>query len=190
MPSPRVQASDFVAASQRYVEKAVQRADRNQDGVLTARELRSLPKDLRDNAKNFAYGTNTLARVPGKVTPTRAALFSALERGVAKHDWKGLLPLFDKANRKGQSEIGVNDSQYLAEGLGLHMVNNTLDGPITRAETLDQLKAVKIGRTPTERTATSERYVGVATLQDGKRLQVDLYLKPVKGGFVIAPPVG
>lgn len=54
MPSPiRVGVSDLVAASRRYVEERVARANVNHNGYLTTAEAQKLPKDLRDNFEAF-----------------------------------------------------------------------------------------------------------------------------------------
>jgi len=72
----------------------------------------------------FVDGRNALAIAPvleavGQCIATERTRSDVdndkIEKRVAKHEWKELLPLFDKENRKGQHSLGVNDAQYLAE---------------------------------------------------------------------------
>lgn len=49
----RVAANKFVEKFSGYVAVQAERADKNHDGYLTATEAKALPKDLRDNFKNF-----------------------------------------------------------------------------------------------------------------------------------------
>jgi hypothetical protein len=175
----------------KYVAANARKADKNKDGFLSAAKQKTLPKDLQDNLKHFVRATNTLSKVSTSVSRTRNELFDRLERGVAKHDWHGLLPLFDKDNRKGQHSLGINDYQYLAEGLGLRMQGNSLPEPVTRAASLDTLKGIAVNRTATlTQSDGTEEYGGTAKLKDGTTLKLDLFIKPVDGGFVIDPPEG
>ena len=180
----------FVERYGNYVAVHARRADANKDGDIDGRELSRLPRDLRDNARNFHFATSTLHRVGTLVSSSPAVLLNRLERGIARHDWQGLLPLFAAENRQGQHEMGINDFQYIAEGLGLHMQNNRLPGPVSRRATLDLIQSVSINRTAAEVADTYQRFTGTATLKSGKTLNVDLFMSPVKGGWVFEPPVG
>jgi hypothetical protein len=186
----RVTAKKFEERYVGYVETHMNKADANKDGYLTWNDLKRLPADLRDNAKDYLNATNTLHKVGSEITPTRAGLFDKLEKGVAKHEWKELLPLFDKQNRIDQHDMGINDAQYLSEGFGLHMQDNQLPGSATLMETLHQVSKIKLNRTPVSSGNGYEEYKGTATLKDGSKLNVNLFVKPVTGGFVIDPPVG
>ncbi len=123
------------------------------------------------------------------VSPAAQALsaFSAgLEKGIEAHDWKGLAKHFNVENRATQKELGIGDAQYLAEGLGLHMVDNSLPGDITKFSALDQIASVKL-----ERTQDAEGNLrGVATLKDGSQLDVSIPVVSKGKGFEITPAVG
>jgi hypothetical protein len=187
----RAGAKKFTENFGKYVDVKIRKADSNKDGFIGgSRERRKVPADLRDNLSHYELATTTLARLKTEVSSSRDSLFDKLERGVAEHDWHGLLPMFDKENRVDQFQLGVNDYQYLAEGLGLHMLHNELPGPVTRAETLDRISRIEINRTATETAPDSERYRGTVFVKGGKKLELDLFIKPVSGGFVIDPPVG
>jgi len=115
------------------------------------------------------------------------AFVSGLEKSIESHDWKGLMKAFNAENRAGQKEIGVtSDAQYIAEGLGLHMVDNTLPGDIQKFSSLNNIASVKLGK---ELDAGGE-ITGTATLKDGSKLNVNIYVVPKGAGFEIEPAVG
>ncbi len=73
----RVSVKQFTESFTAYVAKSAASADKNKDGVLTATDARSLPKDLRDNFLNYVAATRPPA--PPAQTETdrgRAALTS------------------------------------------------------------------------------------------------------------------
>ena len=114
------------------------------------------------------------------------AFLSGLEKQIGAHDWKGLLKAFNAENRKTQLELGVtSDAQYIAEGLGLHMVDNALPGDVTSFASLEQIKSVKLGR-----EAGAGEISGVATLADGSERAINIFVTAKGKGFEITPAVG
>ena len=53
MTATRIKVNDFIKASRTYVEKSLQKANRNKNPYLSPSEQKKLPKDLRDNLKNY-----------------------------------------------------------------------------------------------------------------------------------------
>lgn len=80
----------------------------------------------------------------------------------------------------------TSDAQYIAEGLGLQMVGNTLPGDVTSFASLDQIKSVKLGR----ELGASGEISGVATLADGSERAISLFVGAKGQGFEITPAVG
>ncbi|MCC7383227.1 MAG: hypothetical protein IT384_15430 [Deltaproteobacteria bacterium] len=152
--------------------------------------------------QNLIYGSWQMANtpydpslkpvyVPIPVTaakaPTLDGFLGDVEGAVAKHDWSTLLSYFDPANRETQKSIGVeSDAQYLAEGLGLHTVGNSLPGDITSFDTLAQISSVSFERVP---TAAGE-IKGTATLKGGQTLEASLFVGEKGKGFQVTPAVG
>ncbi len=79
--NPRVSVKQFTESFTAYVSKSAKAADKNKDGVLTATDAKSLPKDLRDNFLNYVAATQA-PTPPAPVTETdkgRAALASYIK---------------------------------------------------------------------------------------------------------------
>lgn len=118
---------------------------------------------------------------------TEAKFLDGIVAAVGAHDWKSLLGMFDPLNRETQRGIGVtSDAQYIAEGLGLHMVDNSLPGDITKQKTLDQIQYVTLHKPDPSVNA----FAGTATLKDGTVLNVSFGYEQTKSGFQITPAVG
>ena len=90
----RVTVKQFTESFTAYVTKSASKADKNKDGVLTATDAKSLPRDLRDNFLNYVAATQ--APTPaGPVTETdrgRAALQSYIKNVI-----------FNTGNPEGES---------------------------------------------------------------------------------------
>ena len=52
--SARLNVKSFLASASAYTDKALEKADSNKSGFITAGELKKLPKDLQDNVKAYA----------------------------------------------------------------------------------------------------------------------------------------
>lgn len=123
---------------------------------------------------------------PSPAAKALDGFLSGLEKQIAAHDWKGLLKAFNAENRKTQLEVGVtSDAQYIAEGLGLNMVGNSLPGDVTSFASLEQIKSVKL-----EREAGAGEISGVATLADGSERAINIFVTAKGKGFEITPAVG
>lgn len=123
---------------------------------------------------------------PSGAEKALAKFVDGLESQINAHDWKGLMKSFNAENRATQKELGVGDAQYIAEGLGLHMVDNSLPGDITKMSALNQIKSVTLHR---EGSLDGE-IKGVATLKDGSELAVSIPVSAKGKGFEITPAVG
>jgi hypothetical protein len=169
-----------------YVAVHAQRADKNGDGILNARDVTSLPKDLKDNVANFIQATR------GQHTlKSPAILRERLLEAVNTQDWKGFIELADPSNVKGQKEMGIGQYQYIAEALGLHMVDNTLKGDITKKATLEQVSKITLQRAGEPDASGAVSFTGTATLKNGEKLKVniDAHNRP-DGTFWLTPAVG
>lgn len=123
---------------------------------------------------------------PSAAAKALGEFVSGLEKSIEAHDWKGLAKHFNVENRATQKELGIGDAQYLAEGLGLHMVDNSLPGDITQFSALDQIASVTLHR---EKDGDGN-IRGVATLKDGSELAVSIPVSSKGKGFEITPAVG
>ena len=164
----------------------------------------------------LAFGTWTISQHPGgdgaaipAVSPTPVArervlfhlsdhiLQDFLERltaAVEQHDWRMVLTLFQGSNFKGQTEIGIDQPQYIAEGLGLHMAENSLvagDGERIEFAHLDEIKRIELtGMTGPDNEGLLT-ITGFILRRDGSRLKVEIPLRRTEtGGYELAPAVG
>lgn len=164
-------------------------------GKMSAGELQNLiygswqmantPYDPHYEAK---YAPMPITAVgPSPAAKALDGFLASLEKEIGAHDWKGLLKAFNPENRQTQLELGVtSDAQYIAEGIGLHLVGNTLPGDVTSFASLDQIKSVKLGR----ELGASGEISGVATLADGSERAISLFVSAKGKGFEITPAVG
>lgn len=170
----------------KYVAVHAQRADKNGDGILNARDITHLPRDLKDNVTNFIQATR------GQHTlKSPAILRERILEAVNNKDWKGFIEMADPQNVKGQKEMGIGQYQYIAEALGLHMVDNTLKGDITKKATLEQVTKITLQRAGEPDASGAVSFHGTATLKNGEKLKVniDAHSRP-DGTFWITPAVG
>lgn len=123
---------------------------------------------------------------PSPLLKAIAGFSKQLESSIEAHDWKGLLKSFNGENREIQKGLGIGDAQYIAEGLGLHMVDNSLPGDITKLATLNQIASVKLQREPN----LQGELTGVVTLKNGSELAVNIPFEAKGKGFEITPAVG
>lgn len=182
----RVSVKKFQENFVAYVAVQARRADKNGDGILSARDMTRLPKDLRDNVANYVEATR------GQHTlKTPAILRERVLEAVNGKDWKGFIELCDPENVKGQKQLGVNQYQYVAEALGLNTVNNALPGDVSRKSTLDQIEKLTLQRAGSPGSAGDVLLKGSVTLKNGDKLQVTLYgQERPDGTFWLTPPVG
>jgi hypothetical protein len=182
----RVSVKKFETNYVNYVAVHARRADQNGDGILSARDVTRLPRDVRDNVTNYIQATRGVHTLKSP-----SILRERILEAVNAKDWKGFTEMCDPANVKGQKELGVGQYQYVAEALGLHMVDNTLPGDIKKKATLDQVEKLTLGR-PSGPDANGEvSFTGTATLKNGDKLKVSIdgHSRP-DGNFWITPPVG
>jgi hypothetical protein len=185
-------AAKFVDAFSAQVDVAVPRADLNGDGKLDPSERNRLPNNLRDNAAAYYRATHQMTKLGTYVAKSRPELLTKIEEELKSHDFKDMLPLFNAWNRGVQAELGINDFQYIAEGIGLGMADAPMPAPITRQDTLELITDVKLERKGQKVAGISglQIFNGSVTLQDGTRRDVSIWVQKVPGGYELAPPVG
>lgn len=116
-----------------------------------------------------------------------------LTAAIEQHDWRMVLTLFQGANFKGQTEIGIDQPQYIAEGLGLHTVSNSLTKTHERIEFshLDKIEQIELSGMTGPDNEGLLSITGHVLLQDGTRLKVEIPLHRTEtGGYELAPAVG
>lgn len=118
---------------------------------------------------------------------------------LAAGDIAGALPYFDPQNREVQRQIGIDDGQYVAEGLGLHTVQRLEGADVPEPDPWDGATEVRsIRRIVVDRLWTDPDFPGGVTasgrveLRDGRVYGLRIFLKPasVPLGWQIAPAVG
>lgn len=182
----RVSVKKFEQNFVAYVAVNARKADKDGDGILHATDMGKLPRDLRDNFGNFVEATTGLHTVKSP-----AILRERLLDAVNNKDWKGFMELCDPENVKGQKELGVNQWQYIAEALGLHMVDNNLPGDVRKKATLDQLDHITLKRAPAADANGTLDFKGTATLKNGEKRNVEILGTARPGGtFWVSPAVG
>ena len=77
MPTPKIKVNDFVRASRAYVEKSLEKANKNDNAYLTKAEAKALPKDLRDNFAAVSAGGKSVRVAEFKESFTRYVAASA-----------------------------------------------------------------------------------------------------------------
>jgi hypothetical protein len=182
----RVSVKKFETNYVKYVAVQATRADKDGDGILNARDMTRLPRDLKDNVANYIEATR------GQHTlKSPAILRERILEAVNGKDWKGFIEMCDPENVKGQKELGVNQNQYIAEALNLHMQGNSLPGDITKKSTLEQVEKISLQRAGAADANGEVVFKGTATLKNGDKLKVEIYghNRP-DGTFWITPPVG
>jgi hypothetical protein len=106
-------------------------------------------------------------------------------------DWDFFMSLCDTANVNFQKELGMGQYQYVAEALGLHSVNNSLNGDIAEKSTLDQVVKISLRGTPTSDVDGAIIYIGTATLKDGGKLKIRVRAQRKSDGWYwITPALG
>jgi hypothetical protein len=187
-----VVAKKFVDAFGAKLETAVPRADIDGDGKLDTSERNRLPNRLRNNAAAYYRATHQMTKLGTYVAKSRPELLTKIEEELKSHDFKDMLPLFNAWNRGVQAELGINDFQYIAEGIGLGMADAPMPAPITRQDTLELITDVKLARKGQKVAGISglQIFNGSVTLQDGTRRDVSIWVQKVPGGYELAPPVG
>lgn len=182
----RVSVKKFENNFVKYVAVNAHRADKDGDGILNARDITHLPRDLRDNVGNYIEATRGLHTLKSP-----AILRERVLEAVNGKDWKGFVELCDPENVKGQKELGVGQYQYIAEALGLHMVGNSLPGDIKKRSTLEQIDRISLQRASGPDARGEVVLKGTATLANGDKLKVEVYghSRP-DGTFWLTPPVG
>ena len=116
-----------------------------------------------------------------------------LTAAVERHDWRMVLTLFQGSNFKGQTEIGIDQPQYIAEGLGLHMVGNSLmkDNEPIEFRHLNEIERIELTGMTGPDTQSLLTVTGHVLLQNGTRLKVEIPLRRTEtGGYEFTPGVG
>ena len=116
-----------------------------------------------------------------------------LTAAVERHDWRMVLTLFQGSNFKGQTEMGIDQPQYIAEGLGLHMVGNSLTKENERIEFahLNEIEQIELTGMTGPDNQSLLTITGHVLLQNGTRLKVDIPLRRTEtGGYELEPAVG
>jgi hypothetical protein len=117
-----------------------------------------------------------------------------LTAAVERHDWRMVLTLFQGSNFKDQTGIGIDQPQYIAEGLGLHMVGNSLvAGDSERIEfaNLDEIEQIELTGMTGPNNEGLLTVTGHVLRRDGSRLKVEIPLRRTEtGGYELAPAVG
>jgi len=116
-----------------------------------------------------------------------------LTAAIERHDWRMVLTLFQGSNFKDQTGIGIDQPQYIAEGLGLHMVGNSI---VKGKEHIEFRHLNDITRIELTRMAGPDEQglltiYGQVTRADGTSLKVEIPLRRTEtGGYELAPAVG
>ena len=116
-----------------------------------------------------------------------------LTAAVERHDWRMVLTLFQGSNFKGQTEIGIDQPQYIAEGLGLHMLGNSLTKENERIEfaNLNGIERIELTGMTGPDSQSLLTVTGHVLLRDGTRLKVEIPLHRTEtGGYELEPAVG
>lgn len=113
---------------------------------------------------------------------------------IEKHDWKMVLTFFAPENYRVQKDMGLDDAQYIEEGLGLGMVDNHLiprPGDGTKFAMLNSIDRISItGIQPSEEPGMFI-IEGIVVLFDNTSRHVSIFVyKTDTGGYIIEPAVG
>jgi hypothetical protein len=116
-----------------------------------------------------------------------------LTAAVERHDWRMVLTLFQGSNFKDQTGIGIDQPQYIAEGLGLHMVGNSIVKGNEHIEFkhLNDITRIELTRMTGPDEQGLLTIYGQVTRADGTPLKVEISLRRTEtGGYELAPAVG
>ena len=116
-----------------------------------------------------------------------------LTAAVERHDWRMVLTLFQGSNFKDQSGIGIDQPQYIAEGLGLHMVGNSIvkDKEHIEFKHLNDITGIELTRMTGPDEQGLLTIYGQVTRANGTSLKVEVPLRRTEtGGYELAPAVG
>lgn len=132
------------------------------------------------------------------VPPGIEAFLHELDAAIRTGDLTAALTFFDPENRAQQREIGVGDSQYVAEAIGLHQVQRLAGQDVPEPDPWDadtELSAVT--RIVVERMVRDEsdpgclHAIGRVELNDGRAYAFDLPIhRGGPRGHRIIPAVG
>jgi len=116
-----------------------------------------------------------------------------LTAAIERHDWRMVLTLFQGSNFKDQTGIGIDQPQYIAEGLGLHMVGNSIVKGNEHIEFrhLNDITRIELTRMTGPDEQSLLTIYGQVTRADGTSLKVEIPLRRTEtGGYELAPAVG
>lgn len=94
MPTTRLDVKRFLTAARDYTTNALQKADVNKSGFITAAELKKLPKDLRDNVQKYADANG---RVPVEKFKSAFVAYAKANLQKADRNKDGILTASDIA---------------------------------------------------------------------------------------------
>lgn len=129
--------------------------------------------------------------LPG-APPTLVAFVERFAVALVDRNVPALLDFFSAQNREAQRGIGIDDDQYVAEGIGLSEYRRLDPGPRDRvpahALNLDSIEEVVADTA--EQDGDCYEVGGQIGLSDGRRYQLDLRICPAGTTWEIVPAVG
>lgn len=114
-----------------------------------------------------------------------------VREAVETHAWEDLLEAADDEHHRLQVvEMGMSEPQYLAELLGLHMVDNDIgDGEAIEWEHLDGIETLRFDELD-DRAPRAWVVRGYTVLADGRRLDVQADVVQRNGRYQLRGGVG
>ena len=111
---------------------------------------------------------------------------------VEEHRWNDVMNYFDETNYQIQHESGIEQPQFIEEGMGLGMVDNHLvDRPKDQSDFHRLNGIVAITLEKLTRDGNSVTIMGKVKLFDKSTRKVTLYLtRKDSGDYIITPAVG
>jgi len=111
---------------------------------------------------------------------------------VEEHRWNDVMNYFDETNYQIQHEAGIEQPQYIEEGLGMGMADNHLvDRPKDQSDFHRLNGIVTITLEKVVRSGNSTTATGKVKLFDKTFRKITLYLTRKEGGdYIITPAVG
>lgn len=108
MATSKIKVNDFIRASKTYIEKSLEKANRNKNPYLSPSEQKKLPKDLRDNLKS----SGARGSVRTKELATAFTKYVAVSAKNADRNKDGVLSAADAARLP--KDLQDNFKNYVA----------------------------------------------------------------------------
>lgn len=122
MATTKIKVNDFIKASKTYVEKSLEKATQNKNAYLSPSEQKKLPKDLRDNLKNYGKAgssvktkdfttafTSYVAASAKKADANKDGVLSAADAGRLPKDLQDNFKNYVAASRQVWASDGPKD---------------------------------------------------------------------------------